>query len=140
MTHGHRPGPAHRPHRSHVVPTPAAVHQPHRSHSMSPAHRPHRAHQPSYQPPTPRYGWGNQGWGLYLNGTPVGGFSPRHSTTHRSRARTGPSTTHGSDGGLFPLILAGLVIWGIYQSVHGAHVRHETITEYFNYLIHRWTA
>ena len=103
---------------------------------MSSAHRPHRAHQPS----TPRYGWGNQGWGLYQNGAPVGGFSARSSTFHRSRARRGTSAAHRSDGGLFPLILAGLVIWGIYQSVHGAHLHHETVVEYVSHLIHGWTA
>ena len=109
MTHGHRPGPAHQPHRHHIVHTPAAVHSFHRSHSMSSAHRPHRAHQPSI----PRYGWGAQGWGMYQNGAPVGGFSPRSSSTaHRSHARTRVSAAHGSDGGLFPLVLAGLVIWG----------------------------
>jgi hypothetical protein len=136
MAHGHRPGPAHRPHRHHIVHPPATVHSSHRSHSMSSAHRPNRAHQPS----TPRYGWGAQGWGMYQNGAPVGGFSPRSSSTvHRSHARTRVSAAHGSDGGLFPLILTGLVIWGIYQSVHGAHLHHETVTEYVDHLIHRWT-
>jgi hypothetical protein len=77
---------------------------------------------------------------MYQNGAPVGGFSPRSSSTvHRSHARTRVSATHGSDGGLFPLILTGLVIWGIYQSVHGAHLHHETVTEYVDHLIHRWT-
>lgn len=116
---------------------PAAVHQSHRSHSMPSAHQPHRAHQPS----TPSYGWGNQGWGLYQNGAPVGGFSPR-STTHppHSRARTRADPAHRSDGGLLPLVLIALVMWGIYQSVHGAHMHHETVTEYVSHLIHRWMA
>jgi hypothetical protein len=77
---------------------------------------------------------------MYQNGAPAGGFSPRSSSAHRSRVGTGTSAAHGSDGGLFPLILAGLVIWGIYQSVHGAHLHHETVVEYVSHLTHRWTA
>lgn len=138
MSNPHRPAHVHRPHRPHVAHTPAAFHQSHRSHSSSSAHRPHRAHQPS----TPSYGWGNQGWGLYQNGAPIGGFSPRSSTTHphRSGSRLGARSAHRSDGGLLPLVLTGLVIWVIYQSVHGAHLHHETVTEYVSYLIHRWMA
>jgi hypothetical protein len=133
MSHLHRPVHVHRPHQPHGVHTPAAVHRSHSSHHLSSAHRPHRAHQPS----TPSYGWGTQGWGLYQNGAPIGGFSPRSSSLHRSRAHTGTGAAHSSDGGLRSLAMVGLVLWGVYQLVHGAHLHQEIVVEYFSQLIHR---